>query len=51
LLDEAFFKYDHGEKFWGYVETNAEPLYVDYVILRNVVFVNFSAERKTTIKI
>jgi hypothetical protein len=29
LFDEAF-KHGDGAKFWGYVETNAEPLRVEF---------------------
>jgi hypothetical protein len=42
ILFDAVFKYGDGEKFWGYVRINAEPLYVEFCnFLQCHIFVNY----------
>jgi hypothetical protein len=42
ILFEAVFKYGDGEKFWGYVGINTEPLSVEFCnFVQCHIFINY----------
>jgi hypothetical protein len=42
IMFDTVFKYDDGEKFWGYVGINAEPLCIEFCnFVQCHIFVNY----------